>query len=301
MWFAVAIHKYLPPERLDVLRDARIRFTQPNALNDPFELKPFFKTIFNMETFRDNVLKKMEYRPILLEKYEQMPHELRALWTRDQFVKYAIDKIESNKDYFEAMFNSSMDELIAEMPALSKKFRSILHGQLGSGVGILSLSEDPTNDLMWAHYASNHSGFVITFDETNAFFHSERSNQDEFFHLRKVSYIGKHLSFESFEEMVDDENELFISKLDAWAYEREWRMLAPLMKRVPEIDASEPIHLVPFPRAAVSGIIFGHKSSPLLRDRVMPLLSGGDSYGGVRTDVAYVDLENGRIATKLYP
>ena len=35
-------YKYLPPERIDIFQNRLIRFTQPNALNDPFEAKPHF-------------------------------------------------------------------------------------------------------------------------------------------------------------------------------------------------------------------------------------------------------------------
>ncbi len=34
------LYKYLSPKRIDVLEHARIRFTQPNQLNDPFESRP---------------------------------------------------------------------------------------------------------------------------------------------------------------------------------------------------------------------------------------------------------------------
>ena len=34
------IYKYLPHERTDVLKNLKIRFTQPKALNDPFEALP---------------------------------------------------------------------------------------------------------------------------------------------------------------------------------------------------------------------------------------------------------------------
>lgn len=33
-------YKYVIPERIDVLLNGMIRFTQPTALNDPFELRP---------------------------------------------------------------------------------------------------------------------------------------------------------------------------------------------------------------------------------------------------------------------
>ncbi|MFH2108077.1 MAG: DUF2971 domain-containing protein [Chrysiogenia bacterium] len=49
------IYKYLPPSRIDVLEDSRIRFTQPAALNDPFETFPCF----------------LEFGPWLLDKVHQ--------------------------------------------------------------------------------------------------------------------------------------------------------------------------------------------------------------------------------------
>ncbi|MEJ8827109.1 DUF2971 domain-containing protein [Variovorax humicola] len=37
-------------------------------------------------------------------------------------------------------------------------------------VGVLSLTEDPINELMWAHYANSHSGFAVGLDMSNEFF-----------------------------------------------------------------------------------------------------------------------------------
>jgi hypothetical protein len=39
------VYKYLHPERVDVLKNNRIRFTQPAALNDPFEMMPNLREI----------------------------------------------------------------------------------------------------------------------------------------------------------------------------------------------------------------------------------------------------------------
>jgi len=36
----MSLYKYVPPDRLDVLRNLRTRFTQANAQNDPFEFRP---------------------------------------------------------------------------------------------------------------------------------------------------------------------------------------------------------------------------------------------------------------------
>src|SRR5882672_11364571 len=40
------VYKYLHPDRSDVLKNGLIRFTQPGALNDPFEVTP------NLREFR---------------------------------------------------------------------------------------------------------------------------------------------------------------------------------------------------------------------------------------------------------
>src|SRR6185369_11649875 len=39
------VYKYLHPDRIDVLRNTLIRFTQPAALNDPFEVIPNLKDV----------------------------------------------------------------------------------------------------------------------------------------------------------------------------------------------------------------------------------------------------------------
>lgn len=38
----MSLYKYLIPDRIDVIRSRSGRFTQHMALNDPFEMKPFF-------------------------------------------------------------------------------------------------------------------------------------------------------------------------------------------------------------------------------------------------------------------
>ena len=39
------LYKYLIPDRMDVLKNQSIRFSQHMALNDPFEMKPFFELL----------------------------------------------------------------------------------------------------------------------------------------------------------------------------------------------------------------------------------------------------------------
>lgn len=49
------LYKYLGPERVDVLRDAFIRFAPITALNDPFELKPHVAAMATPEYMRSQL------------------------------------------------------------------------------------------------------------------------------------------------------------------------------------------------------------------------------------------------------
>jgi len=42
--------------------------------------------------------------------------------------------------------------------------------------GIISLTEDPLNPIMWSHYADNHKGIVIQLNITKSFFCDAKDN-----------------------------------------------------------------------------------------------------------------------------
>ena len=55
------LYKYLSPERIDVLQNKQIRFTQPEALNDPFELKPLFEELLPESAIEEALSPSMEF------------------------------------------------------------------------------------------------------------------------------------------------------------------------------------------------------------------------------------------------
>ena len=68
------LYKYLTTERLDVLRNREIRFTQPAALNDPFELNPFFDTLITKPNLEAEVVSTpLDLATPLTELYEKLP------------------------------------------------------------------------------------------------------------------------------------------------------------------------------------------------------------------------------------
>lgn len=83
-------------------------------------------------------------------------------------------------------------------------------------IGVLCLTEKPTNKLMWAHYADCHKGVCFGFD----------SGASIFKNFEKVSYAmvrpNIHYSARSNISDGDLKNVLFTKSCD-WSYEEEWR------------------------------------------------------------------------------
>lgn len=110
--------------------------------------------------------------------------------------------------------------------------------------GIISLTKDPKNILMWSHYANDHQGMVIGIecDEKTFSYHDEFSKYCETKSHRplKVTYslnrpsenIPDNAIYEYFE---DNFNRLFmLTKSRCWKYEKEYRYLI----RKSEADAA---------------------------------------------------------------
>lgn len=75
---------------------------------------------------------------------------------------------------FMSLAGSKRDDVIGGVGTSSTRAAKLLektiHDGLGKKIGILSLTENPSNLLMWAHYANSNQGFVIAFDSSHEFF-----------------------------------------------------------------------------------------------------------------------------------
>ncbi|MGO8734592.1 MAG: DUF2971 domain-containing protein [Terriglobia bacterium] len=142
-----------------------------------------------------------------------------------------------------------------------------LQQALGQSVGIFSLTEDLANILMWSHYASQHSGIVVEFDENDQWFDQRVTPNDEFRHLVRVAYLQNPIPCTWGELNGAD---ILYTKNAEWAYEREWRLIRPL-KDGTEVSPGKFCFDVFV--SAIRRIIFGCRTTP-------------DLEGEIRTSVA---------------
>lgn len=107
-------------------------------------------------------------------------------------------------------------------------------------LGVCALSQEPRNPLLWAHYANDHRGLCVQLDlraDLDALVAHPVEYQDEFPVLRDL------------DRDPDDQRAMlpFLRKSTDWAYEKEWRIVAP--------DYPNTVRV--FAPAALSAVILG--------------------------------------------
>ncbi len=183
------LYKYFPPERIDVLQNGQLRFTQTLLFNDPFESSPSFSELAP-KTLMQRVSKIEAART-------GMPEE-----ERQRILAFIYAEPE----------NRTRLLLVGRL----------LIEALARGVGILSLTESADSFLMWAHYAKSHEGFVIGFKTTDPFFSRSGARRDAVHDFRKVRYSKRRPKLKFLTSL--DLAEMYFTKSSEWKYEEEWRM-----------------------------------------------------------------------------
>lgn len=132
--------------------------------------------------------------------------------------------------------------------------------------GIYSLSKKIDNELMWAYYASGHTGYVIIFDTevlSKSFGHVQFGGMYEF----DVNYSSKLPQFDitkiGKEGVVKTLSCFLGNKSKAWEHEAEHRLVFDKGGKCLKIDYR-----------AIKGFVFGYRMEEEEIDYVMKLFSG---------------------------
>jgi hypothetical protein len=208
----------------------RIRFSRLSKLNDPVEGKPMF----------------------VLGDWESQDY-------RQHFEKWVLSLQSQTRDKREK------EKFVAWLKTLSKAdhegfIQEIVKGnqaRIEARWRILSLSANPSHELLWSHYANGHRGVALVFDASDG----------EFGSAIKLTYVEELVPMD-----ITDENEAsnfrtsLLTKRAAWAYEDEYRCVAadtgdPFLQLHQQFLSFEPRRLL--------GIIFGANLSHADKDEIV--------------------------------
>ena len=255
----MVFYKYVSAERIDILQNRLIRFTQPLALNDPFEARPDFYTLGKkgLASAYAEMIRRAPYR--VWKDYKRV--------TRTDLDRWAFaNKLRADPDYAEQLYKALGHQDI--LPNLRERFY-----KLHNDAGILSLSETPDNLLMWAHYAHGHTGFVLELDGSHDFFKGDNSLLG-FAKPERVEYRLERPRMTAEETSKEAAlREIFFVKGLDWKYEKEWRYLKNINEAQKKfIDANGlDIYLFSLQSKCITGVILGCYSSRDLENKIHEL------------------------------
>jgi hypothetical protein len=168
--------------------------------------------------------------------YKYLPPK-RISYLKDQLLRGTQpnalnDPFEFQPSFTEEMLDQAKKNLGKD--DVSIDFNEFAHEYLSKGgelinneLGIVSLSRNKSNIMMWSHYCRGHSGFCVGFDFSTDFPLEQRNDLDKLF--RKVEYKSERVNAPiSPNDKVPIE--LTHRKSVQWEYEEETRLIFDLKK-----------------------------------------------------------------------
>lgn len=183
-------YKYIPfgadKLSLNIITKGTIKFTCPKDFNDPFDCQPIVST--------DNLFEMNAFKRAFSEQSKGL---------------------------------SFLDKKLLKERMLIDFTRSIKSGDMISffldTVGVLSLSRQYDNALMWSHYAEYHGGFVVGFKYSKPDDLTEDANDMDIMEIipHEVKYSKKKPIYNPASNEFD--MQVLLTKDDIWKYEAEER------------------------------------------------------------------------------
>lgn len=166
-------------------------------------------------------------------------------------IDYEADEQTIRERYFldnKDASQSTYDEWRSHFDQAKWSITQNVRNGLLSRYGVFCLSEVENNHLMWSHYAKNHRGFCIGFDE------SLLVAMDGHIGGGPITYLERAPVFRFFWDAPGFFDQAALGcKSAAWAYEREHRLMF------------NHTGISKFPRTALKEVIIGCRAYPELR------------------------------------
>lgn len=182
------LYKYREPcieKILPIVAEGKLWAADPNSFNDPFDCYPYIDTSLT----KLEILENIDTNPLINSR--SIDNNIRKKFLR----KYEKqNKYENSKDQKKVDWTKSLRNL-----------------------GVVCLSEDNSNILMWSHYAASHTGVCIGIS----------TKDSKLGYYKKVIYSDKRPTFTAYQKANPINREMIeqalLKKAKAWEYEREWR------------------------------------------------------------------------------
>ena len=237
------VFKFVCAERTDVILNQRIAFTPPNRFNDLFDVRPQVKPVTD--------------RAFLQKHAKGAEREFLKTLPRRQRPQNKKQRIR----IFKKLRAGAVEHFQGQAQSFAGDIEAQLQDEISKVFGILCFAEVLHEDLMWAHYADSHRGFVIEFDTAHPSF---RALGD----LVQVEYLPHRPIYDA----VEGAKGFWRQKPDKWSYEHEWRISRLLAKCDQRKVKVVTTYLCPLLRESIKAVYFGARSDKALENGIRTAL-----------------------------
>jgi hypothetical protein len=284
---------------LQTIRTNRIRFTQMDLLNDPFESRPPVERTYSDEEFSNilgNILNnKKSIQALIVETVDRMyaalPSEKQSEMSKGLYGQLLLEKIDNEIQGKGMDVIQYLHELgNVEKPSVISQARNALPDLVAKSIGILSLTYKPDDELMWANYADQHNGVLIGFDSDSSFFTNGF----------KVIYAKQRPKIDMSELPINEEDmykriqSICGIKNEDWQKEQEYRLARPiktLEKTTDKDKQGNDVFVGEFPLSALHVVVLGSKISSENKSYFLKELSD-KKYSHVKLLCAHLNYDN---------
>lgn len=213
------------------LKNYIVTFSSPKYFNDPFDSKICFS------------LKKISTDSVM-RHFENVKRSLTNANQSGKIRAAEIAEINTLQDIENWKHN-----LLAEA-------RKFFQPEIDR-VGILCLTHEHSDILMWSHYADSHRGFCMIFNKEALKQYIEKINSKKRrYYFQLVDYRDEYLTYDDFLDGLENNQkaikQTLFRKALHWQYEQEWRLVC--------IPSHYKFHQeLKLPEDVIHGIIFGCK------------------------------------------
>jgi len=199
--------KLLQEKRIKCFEHGEIWYPKASDLNDPYECSP------NIETSIEDIDVIVES----LTPEEFLFIEEAGGSLSKENLKYVLKNPNTTK--FNTLVKNYLGKGIIPTDYIHRSLflaviTSLVKFHMGN-IGVLSLTENPLDLVMWAHYGNNSKGICIEFErETTNELGGENTNSVTYVETRPtIKFQDRH------ERLID----IITTKSKIWSYEKEWR------------------------------------------------------------------------------
>ena len=152
--------------------------------------------------------------------------------------------------------------------------------------GILSLSDLATSTCMWKRYADQGRGFLVEFDSAHRWFNQKISRDDDFRHLRRISYVTDRTPAYLLGITAQAYS---YTKETKWEYESGWRIILNFNSaacKVGKDNTATDVLLFAIPPDCLLSVTVGYNASPEFIEEVRTALGANPSLSHVHLNAA---------------